>query len=177
MDRQSIEQAYEFCPRCATPNQNPGTIPYRCVACSFACFFGPVAAVGGLVVDDSGALLFVRRAHDPGQGKWGLPGGFIDRGETAEGALLREIEEETGLAVFATDYLTTFPNQYNYCGIVAPVIDLFFICRVHSSQTVRLARDELDHFEWSEPTEQLLEDMAFESNRRAVEFWMQKRSN
>ena len=173
MDRRAIEETYEFCPRCAAPNQQLGEIPFRCEACGFVCFFGPVAAVGGLVVNKHHQLLFVRRARDPGKGKWGLPGGFVDRGETIEEALRREIEEETGMRVTQAKYLMSSPNQYDYKGVVAPVIDLFYVCRVDMRKNIHIAAEELEHFEWSEPTPELLDNMAFESNRRAVEKWLQ----
>jgi 8-oxo-dGTP diphosphatase len=57
---------------------------------------GPVVAVGAIVVRD-GALLMVRRAHDPGKGLWSLPGGRLERGEYLSDALKREVLEETGL--------------------------------------------------------------------------------
>jgi 8-oxo-dGTP diphosphatase len=49
------------------------------------------------VMEQNGALLLVRRApHLPEGGKWGLPGGFLDRDETLSQGLLRELREETG---------------------------------------------------------------------------------
>lgn len=54
-----------------------------------------LATVGGLVRRQDGSALFVR-THKWG-GRWGLPGGKIDRGETMEAAFRREILEETGL--------------------------------------------------------------------------------
>jgi ADP-ribose pyrophosphatase YjhB (NUDIX family) len=51
------------------------------------------------VVERDGALLFVRRApHLSEGGKWGLPGGFLDRDETLIQGILRELREETGWA-------------------------------------------------------------------------------
>lgn len=57
-----------------------------------------VAAVGAIAVCD-GALLLVRRRQAPSRGRWSLPGGRVEPGETAEQALLREVAEETGLVV------------------------------------------------------------------------------
>lgn len=44
-----------------------------------------------------GELLLVRRGHGPAGGRWSLPGGRIEGGETAAEAVVREIAEETGL--------------------------------------------------------------------------------
>lgn len=175
MAQQAIEFHYRFCPQCGEANPSVGGVPFRCAACGFANFFGPVAAVGGLIVNDAGQVLLVRRARDPGKGKWGLPGGFVDRDETIEQALCREIEEETQLRVTQLDYLTSHPNSYCYHGVIAPVVDLFYVCRVDSRQPLRLAADELDHFVWSHPTVEQLDNMAFHSNRVALEFWMRGR--
>ena len=49
------------------------------------------------IVERAGTLLLVRRApHLPEGGKWGLPGGFLDRDETLAAGVLRELREETG---------------------------------------------------------------------------------
>ncbi|MCD0459726.1 NUDIX hydrolase [Roseiconus lacunae] len=171
----AIENTFLFCPRCGASHPHPGKIPFRCPKCEFTLFFGPVAAVGGLVVDDHERLLLVRRARDPGKGLWGLPGGFVDAGETIEEALSREIDEETELQITATELLMTFPNQYNYKGVVSQVIDLFYICRVADSSKVTLEPSELDDFVWTVPGADYLDEMAFDSNRRAVQRWLEQR--
>jgi 8-oxo-dGTP diphosphatase len=58
-----------------------------------------VACVGAVVHDARGRLLLIQRGHDPHRGRWTLPGGRVEAGETAEQAVVRELREETGLDV------------------------------------------------------------------------------
>ncbi len=58
-----------------------------------------VRCVGGLTYDADGRLLLVRRAHEPGRGRWSVPGGRVEAGEDDGAALVREMAEETGLTV------------------------------------------------------------------------------
>jgi len=57
------------------------------------------------LVRDGDRVLLVKRATPPLQGYWGLPGGRVELGETVEQALLREVQEETGLQVVLERYL------------------------------------------------------------------------
>jgi 8-oxo-dGTP diphosphatase len=58
-----------------------------------------VPCVGAVVHDAEGRLLLIRRGHEPQRGRWTLPGGRVEFGETPEEAVVREIREETGLDV------------------------------------------------------------------------------
>jgi ADP-ribose pyrophosphatase YjhB (NUDIX family) len=58
----------------------------------------PVVAVGGVAVVE-GALLMVQRANPPGAGRWTVPGGRVEAGESVTAAVERELREETGLDV------------------------------------------------------------------------------
>lgn len=58
----------------------------------FTHMFKVIEAAGGLVKNKNNELLFIRR-----MGKWDLPKGKIEKGESLEQAALREVEEETGL--------------------------------------------------------------------------------
>lgn len=58
----------------------------------FTHMFKVIEAAGGLVKNKKNELLFIRR-----MGKWDLPKGKIEKGESLEQAALREVEEETGL--------------------------------------------------------------------------------
>ena len=64
----------------------------------------PILAVGTIVVRD-GCVLLARRGKAPGQGKWSVPGGAVDVGESLEAAARREVREECGVEVELTDTL------------------------------------------------------------------------
>ena len=56
----------------------------------------PAITVDAIIMKDHSVLL-VQRKHEPFQGSWALPGGFVEYGETTEHAVMREVQEETGL--------------------------------------------------------------------------------
>jgi ADP-ribose pyrophosphatase YjhB (NUDIX family) len=60
-----------------------------------------VRCVGAVVFDPAGRLLLIRRGHAPAAGRWSIPGGRVEPGESDQIAVVRELAEETGLAVVA----------------------------------------------------------------------------
>jgi len=59
-------------------------------------------------VMENGKILLVKRAFDPGAGKWSVPGGLVELGEKLSEACAREAEEETGLRVQVLELINVF---------------------------------------------------------------------
>ena len=58
----------------------------------------PVVGIGVVIVADT-KIVLIKRGNEPSRGKWTIPGGLVELGETVENAVIREAKEETGLAV------------------------------------------------------------------------------
>ena len=143
--------AWTHCPACGAAAETTGRNPFRCGRCGYVHYFSPNVAIGALILDEDNQMLFIVRGKDPGKGLLGLPGGFVDPGETAEDALIREIEEELNLRVVEAEYLASFPNEYNFKGIRRPVTDLFFVARVASFEEIRAQEGEVDGWKFVDP--------------------------
>jgi len=62
----------------------------------------PGVGCGAAIMNADGELLLIQRLREPEAGAWGLPGGKIDFGETAETATAREVKEELGVTIRLT---------------------------------------------------------------------------
>ena len=176
MEVTTLADAFLYCPRCGKAATQKGKNPFACTACGFTLFISPITAVAAIVSDSKGKILFLKRANDPGKGKLGLPGGFVDPKERLEDALEREVLEETNLKTTEIEYLTSFPNIYVYKGIKLDVTDMFFRVQVESFDSMLAQVGEVDEFVFVEPSAETLEKMAFLSNRQAVEVFLRRAS-
>jgi ADP-ribose pyrophosphatase YjhB (NUDIX family) len=159
-----------FCPLCAAPLAREAVPPDQreqavCSACRFVFYLNP-KVVAGTILEQDGRILLTRRAINPGRGLWTFPGGFVDFGETATDAALRETFEETGLRAELTGLL----NVYSYPA--APVI-IVYQARVTGGALA--ACDENDALEWMKPSEIPWTALAFPSTRDALREWVASR--
>jgi 8-oxo-dGTP diphosphatase len=119
------EIAFSFCPVCGKSLESRALKqgePNRlvCTGCGFVFYLDPKVAVGTIIRDERDHVVLVRRAIEPGYGKWVFPGGYVDRGEEVQAAALREAREETGLDI----RLDRLLNIYSYAGR-APIIIVY----------------------------------------------------
>jgi 8-oxo-dGTP pyrophosphatase MutT (NUDIX family) len=109
----------------------------------------PSFTVVGCAVEYGGKVLLLQRAsHKPQPGKWGMPSGKVDAGESNNGAISRELQEETGIKVQ--------PNVFKLVGQVNVHHDGYdFIYVLYSlkvlDQVVELNNDEHSASQWIEP--------------------------
>ena len=121
----SHSEVFRFCPQCGAPLETralKATEPMRpvCTQCGFILYLDPKVAVGTIIRTSPERIVLVRRAIEPGYGKWVFPGGYVDRGELLTQAAVREAREECGLEV----RLDSLVNIYSYPGR-APIIVVY----------------------------------------------------
>ena len=72
----------------------------------------PALATDCVVIDAEERLLLIRRGHPPFKGKYALPGGFVDVGESVEDACRRELREETGVKAGRLELIGVYSDPW-----------------------------------------------------------------
>jgi len=165
------ESPFKFCSECGASEWiEKSAREFVCVRCGHRHFITPIPAAVALILDGQGRILIIRRAHEPGFGKLGLPGGVIEPGETGEMAAARETREETGLDLPVGDFtfLCTLNNHYLFQGFVWPTLDLFYTARVPDLGSLNPDPAEVMETFVCSLDEVPLADFAFESNAEAI---------
>ncbi|MDR0399326.1 MAG: NUDIX hydrolase [Treponema sp.] len=174
---------WKYCPSCAGAEiRFDGLHRYSCPACGFVFYQNTAAATGCVIRGKQGILLLVR-GKEPARGKLDLPGGFVDPGEGALEGLVRELREEIGwvpeespaggtLGILPPGFtlFASFPNTYPYRGTIYHTCDMFFALNAPelTDRDLRLQAGEIGGFRFVKPEEINMEDLAFDSTRRAL---------
>ena len=97
---------------------------------------------------------------------FGLPGGIIQAGETAEQTLRREILEETGLAVETAKYLFSVPSS------IAGISTLSLVYEVEATGNLKQSREGSLH--WLKPAD-VMQRMAYKSGEQALKVYLSEK--
>ena len=136
-------EKFRYCPACGSAQfVENGVYSKRCEDCGFTYYDNPKAATVAVIINSNSEILVCRRAKEPAKGTLDLPGGFTDIGETAEQGVMREVKEETGLDVTEVSFLFSKPNIYPFSGMIVNTMDLFFICKVDTTENL-VAEDDV----------------------------------
>ncbi|MDP3795493.1 MAG: NUDIX hydrolase [bacterium] len=127
---------------------------YRIVPASF----NPLFEVVGCFLDADGEILLLRRNPEKSEGgKWGVPGGKIDSGETRKEAMIRELQEETGYAIQEErlGYIDTLHVEHPRHQFVYHL----FTAQLDSKPVIALNPHEHQQYLWVKPPEALMLDL------------------
>jgi 8-oxo-dGTP diphosphatase len=171
MHSHDVAPPYRFCPVCGQPLESrvlKVSEPKRLVCtnpvCGFVFYLDPKIAVGTVIRMSDERIVLVRRAIDPGYGKWVFPGGYVDRGEEITLAAMREAREESGLDV----RLDRLINIYSYAGR-APIVVVYAATCLGGELAVDDEGLEARAFE---PAAIPWDELAFRSTREALEEYL-----
>lgn len=186
--KNSMSNNFNVCPMCNSKKISfLDNKKWFCSDCGFDLYNNVAAAVGLIIQDIDGSIIFEVRAKDPKKGFLTLPGGFCDQDESAEHAAFRECKEETGILPTSIKYLASFPNTYVYKNITYKTCDLFFTAtfdKTHFSKKIienmKSQESEVQSFKSIQiNTISDIENIpiAFESAKNALKFWITQKEN
>jgi ADP-ribose pyrophosphatase YjhB (NUDIX family) len=87
-------EGVRYCPRCGAEAEVAFPRSITCGHCGYGAYYNPKPVACAIPRDEQGRVWLLRRAFDPGAGRWTFPGGFVDLGESVEDAAVRETREE-----------------------------------------------------------------------------------
>jgi ADP-ribose pyrophosphatase YjhB (NUDIX family) len=156
---------FQYCPICAGRLQREiieNSWRLRCRSCGEIHYENPKPSVAVICRNDAGEILLVLRNVEPGKGRWCLPGGFIEMGETVQAAALRELKEETG---FDAELLRVVDAQSKLNGYYGDVVVIGFEARIVGGGA--MPGDDAAELRFF-PAD-MLPDIAFGSHQRFIE--------
>ncbi len=157
-----------FCQQCGARTDErtvEGLVRPVCTGCGAVTYLDPKLAVA-IVIERQGQFLLGKRGEGTREaGKWGLPAGFVDRGEVVEAAAVREAREEIGLNVTLGPLLGLISREGE--SVVLAVY-------AATADGDPIAGDDLAQVGWFTPDN--LPPLAFDHDRQILTAWHEWRA-
>jgi ADP-ribose pyrophosphatase YjhB (NUDIX family) len=168
----------KYCPECGSANVRfEHEQKLSCMNCGLV-YFQNVAVATACIISTEQGILFVERKKDPGKGKLGMPGGFVNPCEDAVQGLRRECREEISFDPGPdVKFFVSFPNVYPYKSIVYHTCDLYFVVSAPALKLSDLKADseETVNIHFIKPEDIVFENIAFDSARKALKVFLEGR--
>jgi len=154
---------FNYCPKCGAKDLSfNGVKVLTCHTCGLDYYINPAPAVAVVLEYPDGSIVLTRRKHEPQQGTFDLPGGFVEINESIEDTVRREIFEELKVTVTTMKYIGSFPNEYVYKGVSYYTCDIAFVCPIPEgttlhpsddvSEALTIKHNDIDHQQISFPS-------------------------
>ena len=159
-----------FCSNCGSDKlivkipENDHRLRTVCEDCNYIFYENPQIVVGTIPIYN-GKVLLAKRGIEPQKGKWNLPAGFLERGESIENGALRETEEETNCSVKDVKLFSIYYSLSNHLYI-------FYLANLKSDKfDINFESPEISFFNKEDIP---WENIAFESNTHALKSFFDK---
>lgn len=156
--------SYRYCSICGSRLKKDRNDNLGCIKCNFINFRSPRPTATGLILFKN-KLLLAKRARAPYKGWWDLPGGYVERGETAEQALKRETKEETGLDIKIKNIFGTYSGNASFDKDKYSILSVVFIAQAQNEKLE--ANDDVSISRWFAKSE-IPSKIAFDSNQKII---------
>jgi 8-oxo-dGTP diphosphatase len=137
-------EGWIFCPRCRSELAGDRA-RLTCSVCGFVVYASSKPTAGALCVEN-GRVLLARRAAEPFEGRWDIPGGFLEEGEDPVAGLRRELKEETGLDVEPERFLGVWMDRYGGDSTAEATLNLYWTARIVAGEPE--PADDVSELRW-----------------------------
>ena len=154
-----------FCPRCG----NAATVAFprsiTCATCGYGAFYNPKPVACTIPATAGDEVILLRRGFEPSRGRWSMPGGFVDLGESVEDAAIRETKEELNLDIALTGLVGVYSRSTDRIVVVV------YAARAEGTPTRTEEALEVQAFR---PTTIPWDQLAFWSDGRALRDYLDR---
>ena len=106
------------CPRCGSPPTIDYPRSINCPHCGYGAYYNPKPVACAIPQTEDGHVWLLRRGFAPNVGKWSMPGGFVDLGESVEDAAKREVMEEMAIEIDLTALIGVYSRPQDRTVVV-----------------------------------------------------------